>query len=144
MRKFIIISIIAALIAGCGASQLDTAISKVEKAIEKVEKNKGNMTAEEWEALGKELEQPLQVIGEAIESDKVGTVKKLKLIALAGKWSTVLMTAGFKHLGKELGVDVENPEDLEQLGKEFEKFANEYSEEINKAVEELEKSKVEN
>ena len=126
MKKIIIIGIIAAICAGCGGSSpINKAISQVEKALEKVEKNKGNMTESDWQNLEKEVEEPLQVIANALESNKVGMVERIKLMALVGKWATVAMEAGFTEIEKQTGVkrDEWNNE-LEKAAKELEKVAN--------------------
>ena len=129
MKKIIIISIITVIFAGCGgSSQVDKSIAQVEKALEKVEKNKGKMTESDWKTLEKEMEEPLKVISDALESDKTGMVQKLKLVALAAKWGTVVMEAGFIEIEKQTGIDREN------WGNEIEKAAKE----LEKAIKEIE------
>ena len=125
MKKIIIITIIAALFVGCGgsSSSLDKAISQVEKALEKVEKNKGNMTPEDWTALEKEMEAPLQIINNALENNQVGVMSTLKVLTLVGKWAAVATEYGVSQLEKETGIDREN-----------------FGKEIENAVKELEKS----
>ena len=134
MKKFIIIGIIAVICAGCGgSSSVDKAIGQVEKAIEKIEKNKGNMTESDWKAIEQEVEEPLQVIQKALEDDKVGIVKKGKLSMLAMKWAAVVMEAGLNTMEKEIGIN------REDWNAELEKAAGE----LEKALEELEKAKEE-
>ena len=132
MKRIIIVGIIAAIIcAGCGgSSSVDKAISQVEKALEKVEKNKGNMTQSDWQSLEKEVEEPLQVIADALEKNKVGVMDKLKVVTLVAKWSAVVMEAGFTEIEKETGINREN------LGAELEKAAKE----LEKAAEGIEKA----
>jgi len=108
MRKLIIISIIAAIFAGCGgSSSVNKAITQVEKALEKVEKNKGNMTEADWQNLEKEMEEPLQVIANALETNEVGMMEKIKVVALVTKWSAVVMEAGFSEIEKQTGINRE-------------------------------------
>ena len=135
MKKLIIIGIITALFVGCGgsSSSVDKAISQLEKALDKVEKNKANMTEADWEALGKEMEEPLQVINNAMDSDQVGMMGKLKVITLVAKWTAVATEFGLKQLEKETGINREN------FGSEFEKAA----QEIQKAAEQFAKQAAE-
>jgi len=144
MKKIIIIGIVAAIIgAGCGggASSLDKSISQIEKALEKVEKNKGKMTDDDWRVLEKELEEPLKVISDAIESDKVGVLAKVKLVALAAKWAATLAEAGINGIEIQSGADGDNWSiELEKAAKELEKAG----EEFEKAVEAAGKSLTEN
>jgi len=144
MKKIIIIGIIAAIVgAGCGggASSLDKSVSQVEKALEKVEKNKGKMTEDDWRVLEKELEEPLKVISDALESDKVGVLAKVKIVALAARWTAALAEAGIYEIEKQTGIDRENWEsELEKVAKELEKAG----EEFEKAVEAAGKSSTEN
>jgi len=130
MKKFITFCIIAALVAGCGGSSFDKDIKQVEKAIEKLEKNKGNLTESDWKSIEKEVEIPLKNIHNALESGKVGTMQKLKLITVTAKWATVMMEVGFTEIEKQTGIDRENWE------QEFEKVAKE----IEKAVEVFEET----
>lgn len=128
MKKIIIIGIIAAICAGCGggASSLDKSVSQVEKALEKVEKNKGKMTGDDWQILEKELEEPLKVIADALESDKVSVLAKVKIVALAARWTTALAEAGITEIEKQTGIDRDSWEaELEKVAKELEKAANE-------------------
>ena len=132
MKKLIITGIIVALFAACGGSSVDKSISKVEKAIEKVEKNKGEMTEADWEALAKEVEEPLKVISDALEKDKVGLVTKMKIVAVSAKWAAVIGQAGLKELGRQ----------MVEAGKELEKAKQELDDsgalkELEKAVQEL-------
>ena len=127
MRKLIFIGIIVAICAGCGgASPVDKAISQVEQALEKVEKNKGNMTEADWENLEKEMEEPLQVIVDALENNKIGMVDRIKVMTLVGKWTAVAMEAGLSEIEKSTGIDRENfINELENAAQELEKNAQE-------------------
>jgi len=142
MKRFIIIGIIAALCAGCGGSStLDKAINQVEKALGKVEKNKGNMTEADWKNLEKEVEEPLQVIANALETNKVGMVERIKVMTLVAKWTAVALEAGFTEIEKQTGINRENwGSELENVSKEIEKaFEGIDKGELEKAVKELEK-----
>ena len=145
MKKLIIAGIIVAICAACGgSSSIDKSISKVEKALEKVEKNKGKMTDEDWRALEKEVEEPLKVIAEALEKDKVGIVGKMKIIAVSAKWAAVLAEVGVKEIEKRTGVAREDfAKELEKAAKELEQNAGgdfeKLKQELEKAAKELEK-----
>jgi predicted transcriptional regulator len=128
MKRIIIIGIIAALFAGCGggASSIDKSVSQVEKALEKVEKNKGKMTEDDWRSLEKELEEPLKVISDALESDKVGVLAKVKIVTLAARWAAALSEAGISEIEKQTGINRENwGDELEKVAKELEKVSEE-------------------
>ena len=127
MKKLFVVICIVALCAGCGgSSSVDKAIAQIEKALEKVEKNSGNMTESDWKSLEKEVEEPLKVIQNALESDKTGAIQKLKLITVTTKWATVLINAGISEIEKETGIARENFEsELEKVNEELEKAAEE-------------------
>ena len=143
---------IVAICAACGGgSSVDQSISKVEKALKKVEKNKGKMTEADWRNLEKEIEEPLKVIADALESDKVGVVGKMKIIAVTAKWATVLAEAGLSELEKRTGIERENfGTELEKAAKELEKASKDIEKnaggdleklgaELEKAAKELQK-----
>jgi len=130
MKRLVIVSIIAALcLSGCGGgsqSTVDSAISKLEKALDKVEKNKGSMTPEAWKALEAEMEEPLTVINKALENNELGVMGAIKVVGLVGKWAIVAMEYGASQLEQEVsGYDWQN------LGKEIEKSVEELSKSIS-------------
>jgi len=137
MKKIIAFCIVVTLLIGCGGggNQVDKAISQVNKSIDKIEKSKGKMTEADWKALEKEVEAPLKVLSDALESNKVGALTKIKIVAATTRWATVAMQAGLKEVEKQLGTDLQNlgkemekatkDIDLEGLGKELEKAAKE-------------------
>jgi uncharacterized membrane protein (DUF106 family) len=133
MKKLLITGIIVALFAACGGSNsVDKAISKVEKAVEKVDKNKGKMTEADWEALSKEVEEPLKVISDALENDRVGLMTKMKIVAVTAKWAAVIAQAGLSEFGKQM---VEAGKELEKTTKELEDSG--ALKELEKAIQEL-------
>jgi hypothetical protein len=144
MKRIIIIGIIVAIFAACGSgvSSLDKSISQVEKALEKVEKNKGKMTEIDWQSLEKEVEEPLQAIANALENNKIGMADRIKVMALMGKWATVVMEAGFSEMERQTGIN------RDEWGKELEKASEEIqkaiqgidTKELEKATEELQKA----
>ena len=143
MKKLIIIGVIALFVAGCGgSSSIDKAINQVEKTLEKVEKNKGKMTEADWQNLEKEIEEPLQVLAKALETNKVGMVQRAKVMTLAAKWTAVVMEAGFIEIEKQTGIDRENwGSELENVSKELEKAVEGIDkDELEKSAKELEKA----
>ena len=94
------------LIVACAKSPVDKAMEKIDKSIEKVEKNKDKMTKKDFEALDKEMEEPLKVLNDALENDEVGALDKLKIVGKVTKWAAVLVSAGFKVVGDELGKEL--------------------------------------
>ncbi len=113
--------ILAAFVfAGCvGKSEIDKALEQMDKVIAKVEKNKGNMTQADWQALEREAEAPLAVLNKAAEEDKIGPIQKLKIVTISAKWATILIDAGFSEIEKQTGID------RKDFGKELEKAAEE-------------------
>ena len=135
MKKLVIFCIVAAMFAACGGgSPVDKAISDMEKAFAKYEKNKGNLTADDWANLEKEVEEPLKVLNDAAESGKLGVMQQLKITAAIVKWAAVAMEAGFLEIEKETGINREN------WGEELEKAIKEATQEIEKAAEGIEKA----
>ena len=142
MKKLILAGIIVAMCVACGGSSVDKSISKVNKALEKVEKNKGKMTEDDWQSLNKELEEPMKILAEAIDSDKVGVIKKVKIVAATTKWMAVFAEAGIRELEKSTGVDRENfGKELEKAAKELENNSGDLQKELEKAAKELEQNK---
>ena len=141
MKKIAVISFIVALFVGCGgASSVDRAMAQVEKAIEKIEKNKGKLTESDWQILEKEVEEPLRVLSDAVENNKVGAIQKIKLITLSAKWATVVMEAGLTEIERETGVSRENWQtELEKATKEIENS----TQELEKALQGIDKTELE-
>ena len=137
MKKVLVISIIVSLLACCGnSSSLDSEIKQIDKAIEKIEKSKDSMTPSDWEALEKEVEKPLQTIQDAIESGKLNSVQRIKLITVTARWSVAVMEAGFSEIEKQTGIERDKwGEEIEKFSKEMEKV----SEEMEKTAKEFEK-----
>ena len=69
-----------------GGSPVDKSLKKIDTAIEKLEKanKKGEkLSKEELDQIGKDLEEPLQVLNTALEKDEVITkVSKLSILAI--------------------------------------------------------------
>ena len=125
---------------GGGSSSVDAALSKIEKAIEKVEKNKTSMTEADWEALSKELEQPAKVLSDALENNQIGAMKKLKISAVMMRYAVVLGEAAIHTYSDSLKVvmDGVNTDELKEAveGDDMKQAM----EEMKKAADELQKA----
>jgi len=112
-------------LAGCGGGKdpVDSSLNQIEKAMEKVEKNKKNMTEADWQEFNKEVEEPSRVLKEALESKDVGAMKKLKISAVMLKYAAVLAEAGLNTAVEKLGDQVK--EASEKVQEETEKIADE-------------------
>ena len=89
--KIIIMAIaIVFLAASCGkGSSVDAALSQIEKAMDKIEKNKGTMTEADWQAMSEELEAPFKILNDALENNQIGAMKKLKITAVLMRYAAV-------------------------------------------------------
>lgn len=139
MKKILVILACMAsiiLIVACAKSRVDKALDKIDKSIKKVEKSKDKMTKADFEALDKEMEEPLKVLNDALEDDEVGALDKLKIVGKVTKWAAVLVSAGFKtatdEIGKELKESGVTGDDLKKAFKEVETAGGE----IEKALKE--------
>lgn len=84
-----------------GASPVDKSLKKIDTAIEKLEKanKKGyKLSQEELDKIGKDLEEPLQILNESLEKDEIGSVTKIKIIAKVSKLSLLAINAGIINL----------------------------------------------
>ena len=136
MKKLILAVLIAAICTACGGSSpIDRSIKQVENALERVEKNKTNMTRADWEALGQEMEAPLTVINEALDTDQIGVVGKVKVVMLVAKLTAFMAEAGVSTLEKETGIDRENfGTELEKAGRDIEKAVEEAEQKIRETA----------
>ena len=107
------------LIVACAKSPVDKAMEKIDKSIEKVEKNKDKMTKKDFEVLDKEMEEPLKVLNDA-------------------KWAAVLVSAGFKVVGDELGKELkESGVTGEDVKKALEGVETTTGDDVKKVLEEV-------
>jgi hypothetical protein len=90
------------LLTGCGGkSAVDDSIAQIEQAIEKLEKKGTDVTEEDWTAFGEEIREPLDELKKALEENRVGAIKKIRIVALAGKLITVAGKSGFSAVADE-------------------------------------------
>jgi hypothetical protein len=134
MKKIYIFLMIAGVIilASCGGSPVDKAMNQIDDAIAKVEKKKANMTEADWLAVQKEVEEPLKVIADALEKDKVGALKKIKILATTARWATVLAEAGMNEMEKKAA---EFGKELENANRELEKMQQQTEEKVKEEAE---------
>ena len=104
LKIFIAASAVVFMVASCGGkgASVDAALSQIEKAMDKVEKNKTSMTEADWQAFSEELEGPVKILNEALESDRVGALKKLKITAVMLRYAAVVGEAAFHTAAEEL------------------------------------------
>ena len=121
---------------GGSGTSVDAALSQIEKAMDKVEKNKTSMTQADWESLGKELEGPAKVLTEALESDQVGAMKKIKITGVMLRYAMVAGEAALHTASDSLKVQIEDINLQKLLDSNEMKDA---VQEIQKATEELQK-----
>jgi len=144
----VLLAVVFAVVS-CGGkgSSIDGALSQMEKAMDKIEKNKTSMTTSDWEALNKELEEPAKVLSEAMESDQVGALKKLKITGVMLRYATIAGEAAFHTVTDSLKTMAEEShlsDSISVVSKQLnEAFENdemkEALQELQKAAEELKK-----
>ena len=74
------------LIVACAKSPADKAMEKIDKSIEKGREEQRQDDKKDFEALDKEMEEPLKVLNDALENDEVGALDKLKIVGKVTKW----------------------------------------------------------
>ena len=141
--KIIIMAMAIVFVAvSCGkGTSVDGALSQIEKAMDKVEKNKTSMTEADWQALGEELEQPLQILNDALESNKVGMVQKIKITAAVMRYAAVAGEAALHTVTDSLKVVVEEThlvDSISALTNQLQETLD--SDEMDQAMQELQKA----
>lgn len=94
-----------------GGSPVDKALKKIDTSIEKLEKaqKKGDkLSKEDLDKIGKDLEEPLEVLNKAWDKNEISGLTKIKIIAKVSKLSLLAISAGLKDL--DLG-NLENSTD---------------------------------
>ena len=129
--KMMIVAVAITFVAvSCGSKSapVDAALAQIEKALDKVEKNKTSMTEADWTILSEELEQPSKVLQDALENNQVGLKTKIKIASVLKRYALSLQQAAF-HTFKESLPAVTN-QLQEVLGED----------EMKQALEELQKA----
>lgn len=147
MKKKFRISILAIAIGfltvSCGGkgSSVDAALSQIEKAMQKVEKNKTSMTEADWQALSDELEQPAKMLSDALESNDVGALKKLKISAVMLRYAAVVSEAAFHTVTDSLKIKLEEAHLADSISVAVDQLKETLnSDELKQAMEELQKA----
>ena len=117
-----------------GSSPVDSALSKMEKAMDKVEKNKTSMTDADWKELNAELEETCKILEQALESNDVGVMKKLKISAVVLRYGLVVGEAALHTAVDSLNRQMEESGANDQLKEALN------SDELKNAMEELQKA----
>ena len=141
--KIVIMALAIVFVAvSCGkGSSIDAALSQIEKSMDKVEKNKASMTAADWEALNAELEQPAKVLSDALESNDVSALKKLKISAIMLRYATVIGEAAFHTAADSLKLKMEETHFADSMAVATDKLQEALgSDEMKEAMQELQKA----
>ena len=126
----------------CGGrgSSVDAALSQIEKAMDKVAENKTSMTEADWEMLGEELEQPAAILKDALESNDVSAMQKIKITAAMLRYTAVVSEAALHTVTDSLKIKMEEAHFADSLSAatdQLQKALN--SDEMKEAMKELQK-----
>ena len=141
--KLIIMAVAIVFVAvSCGkGSSVDAALSQIEKTMDKVEKNKTSMTEADWKALSEELEQPIKILDDALESNQIGAIKKIKISAVMLRYMTVVGEAAIHTVTDSLKVKLEETHLVDSISAVSNKLQEVFeSDEIKRAMQELQKA----
>lgn len=104
-------------IVSCGGkNEGKTALREMEKIVEKAEKDKDKLTAEEWKELAVEFEKNEKIASEAADNDKLGIAGNMKLLSLTARWATAYGPRMMQDMLPNLS------EPLENLGSDLQKL----------------------
>jgi hypothetical protein len=141
--KIIITALAIGMMAvSCGSGNaVDNALSQLEDAMQKVEKNKSSMTAADWEQFAKETEAPCKILNEAMDSKDVSTLKKLKISAVVIKYTTVIGEAAMHTAVDSLNVKLQEAGVSDSVAGATNQLKEALqSEEVKNALQELQKA----
>lgn len=120
MKKLIYLILFAfavTSIVSCGGqNEGKTALREMEKIVEKAEKDKDKLTAEEWKELAVEFEKNEKIASEAADNDKLGIAGNMKLLGLTARWATAYGPRMMQDMLPNLS------EPLENLGSDLQKL----------------------
>jgi len=149
VSSIVITLIITMVMISCGGgSSIDSALSQVENAMNKVEKNKTSMTEADWKALSDELEPSLKLLNDALESKDVSALKKIKISAVVLRYAAVASEAAFNTVADSLKVKMEETHLTDSIAKAINQVKEmvdsnqleEVKQELQKSVEDLQKN----
>jgi len=92
-------------------STVDQSMLAIEKAIDKVEKNKKSMTEADWKAFEKEVEEPVKALNKAAEDGQIGPMKRIQLMTLMGRLMSVAGEAGLQNYLEQLNSTDKNKDE---------------------------------
>jgi DNA-binding phage protein len=108
MKNVIMFQLIAgivtiSLLSGCGGrSDVDDSIAKIEDAIEKMKEKKTDLTEADWTAFAEEIKEPCEILKKELDEGNIGTLKKIKIVAVMTRLATVAGKAGLNAATDEL------------------------------------------
>lgn len=92
MKKtiYLLISIFAlTLLVSCGQNEAKQALQEMEKIVEKAEKEKDNLSKEEWKELAIEFAEYAKIANKGAEEKKLDTKDKVKIATLSARFAAV-------------------------------------------------------
>ena len=121
-----------------GSASVDAALAQIEKVMDKVEKSKTSMNQADWQAFSDELEKPVKLLTDALDNDKIGTIKKLKISAVMLRYAVIASEAAVHTFSDSLQIKLEDKSLQEILStdemKEALQDAQKASEELKKLI----------
>ncbi len=105
MKKILYLFVIAFAVmalVSCGRSEGKSALRDLEKIVEKAEKNKDKLSAEEWKELFAEFQEKEAIANEAAEKNELGITGKVKLLALTTRWAAAYGPRMFEDMASEM------------------------------------------
>ena len=124
-----IISIIltAGLLMSCGQSKSKDVVKEFRKLVESVEKQKGELTAEEWRDVAADFEQRFEKLGiDEINEEDFSVMQKIELTALVVRWQAAMVESMPALL--ESAIEEETGMTSEEIGEAVEKELGDFSE----------------
>lgn len=86
--RLLLLAFVVATLTSCGQSEGKKALLEMERIVEKAEKDKDKLTANEWEELSAAFEENEKVANEAAETGKLGIASRIKILTLTTRWAT--------------------------------------------------------
>lgn len=96
MKKimFILLSAFAiTTLISCGQNEGKKALYEMERIVEKAEKEKDKLSADEWEKLTISFQENEDIANKAAETGKLGVGDKMKLVSLSARWAAAAKTS---------------------------------------------------
>lgn len=127
MKKILMILAVACLVLSACKPTAANYIDDLKELVEKVAKEGGDYTEEEWEEVSREFDELLQ---RAEEFEGLTDEQKQEIMKLQGKFSGTMMKKGFDSLMKDADKVMKDAgKEIEKVGKAIEGFLEGLSEE---------------